>query len=340
MPMLDVFNDDAFSVTSMTARVNEGVYVPGQVSRLGVFAEEGVSTTSIAIEARDNELTLVAPSPRGGPGETSGRNRDKLRSFIIPHFQRDDTVMADEIQGRRAFGTETEVETVQTVVDRKAARHARALDATLEHQRVGALKGIVTDKTGAAMYNLYNEFGIVAPDPIFFDLGTAATSVRTKCYDLKMVMEDALEDEYDAIHALVGSDFWIELIEHKAVKETYLNTIQASELRGDPAVDQFEFGGIVWHRYRTGRKAKAANGNAPFIAADKARFFFTGVPDLFVTRYAPADYIETVNTDGLPRYAKIIPMKNDKGVELEVQMNAVNLCTRPGTLFEGSSAAA
>jgi hypothetical protein len=339
MPMLDVFNDDAFSVTSMTARVNEGVYVPGQVGRLGVFAEEGVSTTSIAIEARDNELTLVAPSPRGGPGETAGRNHDKLRSFIIPHFQRDDTVMADEIQGRRAFGTETEVETVQTVVDRKAARHVRALDATLEHQRIGALKGIVTNKSGATMYDLYNEFGIAAPTAVDFALATDTTKVRTKCYELKTRMEDALEDTYDAIHALVGSDFWIKLIEHKSVKEAYLNTIQAAELRGDPAVDQFEFGGIVWHRYRTGRKAKVANAEAPFIAADTARFFFTGVPDLFITRFAPADYIETVNTDGLPRYAKIIPMMNDKGVAMEVQTNAINLCTRPGTLFEGVVAA-
>ena len=37
MPMLDIFKDDAFSVVSLTASVNKGVYVPGQIGSLTRF---------------------------------------------------------------------------------------------------------------------------------------------------------------------------------------------------------------------------------------------------------------------------------------------------------------
>lgn len=337
MPTLDIFNDDAFSVSSLTAAVNKGVYVPGQIGSLGIFEEDGVSTTSIMVEERDGELSLVAETPRGAPGETAGSNRRSMRSFRVPHFQRDDTVMADEVQGVRSLGSETDVETVLGVVETKMAKHARALDLTMEHLRAGAIKGVVLNKQGGTLYNLFTEFGVTEPTAVNFALTTDATKVREKCYDLKMRMEDALEDAYDGIHAILGRTFWKNLIEHKSVKETYLNTQQAAELRGDPAVDSFEFGGIIWHRYRMGRKAKAANGDAAFVADGDARFVFSGVPELFITRYAPADYIETVNTLGIPRYAKQYEMPNGKGVSLEVQSNAISLCTRPGTLFRGTA---
>ena len=339
MPTLDIFNDDAFSMTSLTAKVNGGVYVPGQIGARGIFEEEGVDTTSILVESHDGELSLVAETPRGGPGETAGSNKRELRSFRVPHFQRDDSVMADEVQGVRAFGEETAVETVLGKVETKMAKHARALDLTAEKLRVGALTGRILNKAGGTIYNLFTEFDIAEPTAINFALDVDATKVRTKCYDLKMEMEDALEDEYSGIEAVVGREFWKSLIEHKTVKETYLNTLQAAELRGDPAVDMFEFGGIVWHRYRTGRKAKAANGAANLIGDDEARFFFTGVPELFITRFAPADYEETVNTIGLPRYAKQYAMPNGKGRHLEVQSNMISLCTRPGTLFKATRTA-
>jgi hypothetical protein len=58
MPSLDIFNDDAFSTSSLTARVNKGTYRPGQVSAAGIFEEDGVTTTSIFVEERDGKDNL------------------------------------------------------------------------------------------------------------------------------------------------------------------------------------------------------------------------------------------------------------------------------------------
>jgi hypothetical protein len=59
------------------------------------------------------------------------------------------------------------------------------------------------------------------------------------------------------------------------------------------------------------------------------------VPGLFRTAYAPADYVETVNTLGRQMYAKQYEMANGKGIHIDTQMNALNYCTRPKALIKG-----
>jgi len=54
-----------------------------------------------------------------------------------------------------------------------------------------------------------------------------------------------------------------------------------------------------------------------------------GKPGLFLTRFAPANYNETVNTKGLPYYVKSKAKDFDKGVDMEGQSNPMNLCTSP-----------
>jgi hypothetical protein len=61
------------------------------------------------------------------------------------------------------------------------------------------------------------------------------------------------------------------------------------------------------------------------------------MPNLFKTFLAPADYIEPVNTLGLPRYAKATPSHNNKSVRLEMQANPLSLCERPARPDKGSA---
>jgi len=86
------------------------------------------------------------------------------------------------------------------------------------------------------------------------------------------------------------------------------------------------------HFVRADPLLAAVVGNVPFIAPDEAQFFPTGAPECFIEAYAPAPYLETVNTLALPRYAKQETMDFDKRVMIEAQQNWLPLCTRPGVL--------
>lgn len=330
MPSMDIFNDDAFSVVSLTAAINKEKYRPGQIGATGIFTEDGVTTTVVYIEDRDGILGLVEPSQRGGPGETTSDENRRLVPFAVPHYQRDDAVLADEVQNVRAFGSESETETVENRVNRKLARHGQDLMMTLEHQRIGAIKGVVTSKSGAVLENLYTRFGISTPAAVSLELDVTSTDVGTIVDGVRFSIEDSLDSAYDGLHAFTGRDLHAALWRHASVKETLLSHAGAEKLRM-AVPDVFEFGGITWERYRTGAAASADAG-APYIAANEARVVPTGVPDLFLTRFAPADYEETVNTMGLPLYAKQFAMPNGKGRNIEAQMNAISICTRPGVL--------
>ena len=68
----------------------------------------------------------------------------------------------------------------------------------------------------------------------------------------------------------------------------------------------------------------------------KAYFFPVGVPGLFRQSNAPADFVETANTIGLPRYAKqAVDQQFARWVMLHVQSNPLPICARPRVLIKG-----
>lgn len=334
--MLDIFNNDAFSVTSLTDFVNSLKYRPGRIGEMGLFDATAITTTSIAIERIGDVLQLVKPTPRGGPGETRDMPKRTMLNLSVPHFQRDWAVMADQVQGVRAKGSETELQTVQQVVGETIAAQTSDMDLTEEHARLGAVTGIVT-YADASTLNLFTAFGVTEETEVDFDLDNATPAdgaLRKAAVTMIRKMKAKLGAvPFASIHSFVGDTFFDQLLQHKEVRDTYKGWSEAQILRESyigpnrSANPTFEFGGIVWENY--GEIA----GEGVGIAATKARFFPVGVPGLFRTYHAPADYIETVNTLGDRLYAKQWAMPNDKGINGELQMNALQICTRPAVLM-------
>ena len=79
-----------------------------------------------------------------------------------------------------------------------------------------------------------------------------------------------------------------------------------------------------------------ASGLGFGVPTDKAYFYPEGVEGLFEIYFAPADTFETVNTLGLPLYARMIPDRDrDEWVRLEIESNPLPICTRPQVLRAG-----
>lgn len=323
MAEIAIFEDDAFSVSSLTAAINDQEYLPGRISGLNLFREEGISTLTVQIEKDGETLALVPAGERGTSGLVVAGSRRQLIPFNTVHLPERFTIKADEIQGIRAFGTRSELQAVQDVVNKRLAKARRQLDATHEFQRMGALNGQVLDADGKTiLLDIYKTFG-VQRQKMSMGLNSPDTELRVKCGEALDMQEDALGSiTSTGSRAFCGKNYWNKLIVHRSVKETYLNSQQAAALRGD-ARESFEFGGIVWERYR-GKIAGVS-----FVHDDKALLIPEGVPELYISSFAPADYMETVNTQGLPYYSKIEPLPFNKGVAGEAQSNPLHLCTRP-----------
>lgn len=332
--VLDVFKQDAFGVIALTDAVNKVPFVPGRAGQVIPWDEQGVSTTVIMIEEVDGTLQIINPSPRGGPGATSAKQKRTARNLTIPHYEHNDAIMADEVQGVRAFGQESQVQTVQGLVNTRLAQHVQwKLDPTLEYQRVGAVKGTIVNGDGSTLYNLFTEFGVTQETELNFEVdvdGSATGYIRKKCAEaIRLIATNLGGVPFTGVYAFCGDQFFDELVNNPEVVRTYLNQQEAAQLRGNLVYQTLDFGGIRFENYR------GAIGATPIIATDKCHIFPVGVAGLWRTIYAPADYIETVNTIGLPRYSRQYDMPNGKGVNLDSQMNALSYCTRPKALLQG-----
>ncbi|MCA1419486.1 major capsid protein [Bradyrhizobium sp. BRP23] len=336
--MLDVFHTDAFTIVSLTDAINKMQFVPGYLGSLGLFTESSINTTAVAVEEQNGILRLVPPTPRGAPGVTIDKTKRALRLLSVPHFEVNDAVMAEEVQNIRPFGEETGEEAVMAKVAERMQTAGQSFEATMEYSRVGAILGIVTYADGSTL-NLYNEFGVAGPPAdIDFNLDAAAPApgiLRQQCAAVIRTMANSLGGTpLLGVGAICGDQFYDGLIAHPEVRQTYLNTQAAAELRqgyvnGGLTFGSFPFGGIEWTNYR------GSVGGTPFVDTAHAYFYPIGVPGMFKTVFAPADYIETVNTLGKPRYVKQYDMPNGKGVHLDTQQNALNYCTRPSALLRG-----
>lgn len=323
MADIAIFQDDAFGVAALTAAINEQEYVPGRLAALGLFAEEGVSTLTVQIEKDGDKLALVPAGERGTSGLVVNDSKRVLIPFNTVHLPQRFTILADAIQGIRAFGTQTELQAVQDVVNARLLKARRQLDATHEFHRMGAVNGKVLDADGSAvLLDIYDRFG-VERQGMSMQLTDPKSLVQAQCVEALDMQEDALGNvTTTGSRAFCGKTFWKELIGHASVVDTYKGSQQAASLRGDGR-EAFEFGGITWERYR------GKVGGVAFIADDEARLVPEGVPEMFLSVYAPADYMETVNTQGLPYYSKLELLPFAKGVAGEAQSNPLHICTRP-----------
>lgn len=329
MASLDIFNGDAFSVTSLTKAINDTVHQPTRIGDLGWFSEEPISTTSVFIERKGTTLSLVPAQPRGAPGRPESNDKSKLIPFSTVHLPQRATVRADEVQNVRAFGSETEVETVQNLLNTKLGKLRRNIDVTIEYQRLGALKGKVMDADGTSeLLDIYTGLGIVKPADFDMGLETSGTKVKQKIVAVKRLIEDALGGlSYRNARVICSASFFDTLVGHDAVVKAYELWMDGKFAREDQrAQGGFFFGDVFWEEYR------GNVGGIPFIEDGAAYMVPEGVPDLFTTYFAPADYMETVNTMGLPYYAKQELMAFGKGVEVEAQSNPLCMCTRPDVI--------
>lgn len=335
MATLDIFNQDAFSLRSMTKAINK---IPPRFSYLGqipgLFEEVGSSTTNVMIEENEGKLALIPDSKRGTRGVSAAREKRKVRSFICGHKQVNDEVLADQVLGVRMFGSETEMDNVSRVVAERLQYAADSLDVTLEFMRLGAVKGIIMepDETGAIVEtrNLFEEFEQQQYKQTWnVSSTTSEGAIKKKCNQLiRRTIQTIGGDPVREFHILCGDDLFDAIENSLEVREANKWRNNSDFLVDSHAYRYFEYGGIKFVNYQ------GYVGSTQFIDAKKGYLLPIGVPNMFVVNYGPADYNESVGTVGIKYYAKQERLRFDKGIEIEAQTNPLVLCTRPAALCE------
>jgi hypothetical protein len=175
-PFSNPFNGAAFNMMALTDAINILPNNYGRAESLGIFRTKAVRFRHIAVEERNGVLNLLPTQLPGSPATVGIRGKRAVRSFTIPHIPHEDVVLPEEIQGIRAFGAETELMSISDVLTDHLQNMRNKHAITLEHLRMGALKGKILDADGSVLLDLFSEFGI-AEKTINFALSTATTDV-------------------------------------------------------------------------------------------------------------------------------------------------------------------
>ncbi len=330
--MNNPFNNPAFSMVSLTTAINLIPNRYGRLEDMKLFPEKPVRFRQIIVEEKHGVLNLLPTRTPGAPASVALNDKRSVRSFVVPHIPHNDIVLPEEVQGLRAFGSETDIESISDVLAEHLETMRNKHAITLEHLRIGALKGVILDADGSVLVDLFSEFGIT-PFVVNFALGTAGTNVKGKCLDVARHIEDNLMGEFmKNVHCLCSPEFFDQLTSHPKVEEAYARWQDGAALINDMRAD-FQYGGITFEEYR-GHATNSDGVNRKFIEPGEAHAFPYGTIDTFATYFSPADFNETVNTLGKPIYAKQAPRQFDRGTDLHTQSNPLPMCMRPGVLIK------
>ncbi len=365
--IIDIFSGDAFSVKELTDSINLFPNQYGMISGFNLFNHKGVSTTSVGVEINQGVLNLIQSKPRGSQANKNIRGKREMRFFEIPHFPLDDTIRPSDIQNVRAFGSADQAKTPETEIADRLAEMSKKHDITLEYLNAGAIAGQILDADGSVILDIFDQFN-VTENKVDFDLTNDDAELMEKTQEVWGLIEDNLDgDTLEGVAALCSPAFFKSLVTHPAVVNSF-KEYRANETRRTNILSQagnagagltgsaeqatdplrsdvrkgFFWQDIWWFEYRGKATFKQEDGDTAtrnFITPNTCRFLPIGTQDTFRSYSAPADWMETVNTVGLPKYAKIVPDQGGRWVELISESNPLPLCLRPKVLIKGARTA-
>lgn len=320
--------DDLFTLGTLTAAINRLPFQPSLIGSMNLFTESGVTTPFVLIEERQGKLVLVPMKDRNDAPNVSRTGKRRRRTFEVPHIPTTDVLLPDALAGVAAFGQQDVPAAQAAIINDRLQAMKNNLDVTREFHRMGAINGLILDADGTSViYDLYAEFGMNRKS-IQIDFSSPTTDVRKQCLDAKRASEKALGVAMGmGFKAVCDSDFFDALTGHESVKAAFANWQAAQDRLGGDNRAGFTFGGIEYIEYN------ASIGNVPFVPKGTARVFPTGA-GIFKMYNSPANYNETVNTLGIPMYAKSEPRKMGKGWDLEAQANPLAMNTSPDAVIE------
>lgn len=335
--ILNIFGDVAFSSTSLTQAINVVPNDYGRIRELGLFSNEPITTTTVAVQFENGTLNLLPTRERGAPSSLGMPTKRKAQAFSCFHIPHDDFVLADDVQNIIArTADDARLNAVQTLVNRKQIAMRRKHAITLEHMRMGALRGEILDNDGSSLLNLFTAFG-VTQKTIDFVLGTVGTNVGAKIDELTAYMEDNLLGEtMSGVHVLASPEWFAKFIGHATITDAWKYYDGAyNPLRNDVR-KKFVHRGVTFEEYRGSAQylnEDGTYGTRRFIPAGDAIAFPLGTQDTFSTYWAPADFIDTVNTMGEEIYVRTaVDPEFQRWVKLHSQSNPLPIVKRPGLL--------
>lgn len=316
---LDIFKNDAFSVTTLQRVVKNAPYIPTMLGSMGVFQPKPIQTKEVLLYEEDGNVRIIPVTERGSPDIQQIRDQGRLRALTTSRLSKKDTVRAGELLGvaNTALPESIRLRNAVELVNDRTQQLKTDLEATKELHRFGGLQGkLVTTREDGSSYviNFFTEYGIAEPSAVNINFSTTAEADLMMNFQELFLQPMLLSLKNRAtmntrIGALCGDGFWSKLMRHPAVREYYklqqqgaglalgaAGTVTAPNLWG-----HVYFAGIDWYHFR------GSTGGEIAVPTNDAIMFPIGAQDVFNVYWAPGETLLDVGEKGQPEYLYIQP---------------------------------
>lgn len=316
---MDIYRD-YFTREDLVKSLAQAEFQPGMLGEAGIFEVLPLSSTTLAIEvtAKDGKKVLT-PIARGAPRQQTKLDPDSVKTFTTQTFGDETTIHADEVLNARGRGPAAVKQLLEDRRQRAVTKLRGNMDTTHESLRMATLLSPSTP-----------EFGTQGTEQTIL-LATDTTKTRQEIFNkITKPVEAALDGlNYKGIRVYCSDGFWSDLIENKAIKDTYTNWADAAELRSG-LVKPFTFGDVEWVRYRGSSQIS--------VTANKAVVVPLGVDGFGMCGLAPNDTLESVGVGGLgqPYFMGSKEIRDSQGVkgwEISIQSHPRFVIGRPTATF-------
>lgn len=332
---------NAFEVVDMTMELQ---LIPNSWTLLNdsnLFSEEFLSTNTVTFEEQSQTLGLIGDQYRGAKPQANKDDNRKIRTYPVGHWPIVDAVKPEDIQGKRAYGSNDMAETEAAVIARKMERIRRNMDITLEVGRFSTLTSLnIYAPNGTIAGNFATDFGITQKS-VDFLFGSATTDVVAKVEEVIAHMQDNANtgDVITGVIAYCSPEFFAKLISHAKVQTAYQyftategQLIQRNRAGGSNGLYRsFQYGGILFQEVRT------VLAGQRLIPVGEVVFVPTGTSDTFVSYFGPMNRMDFVNTVAERAYLMSYRDPKGMGIDLDGEFNVTHVIRRPNLVVKGLS---
>jgi hypothetical protein len=332
---IEAIVNERFTAVQLSQAIEKRQNEYGMLNGMGLFGEVGIVDRHVKIETKDSSLQIIATSPIGTPAPADD-SPDNRNVRLLPTFRhaKKYTLLAEELQGVRRFGSDDEMESFDTKVLEKLDLIQREQRQTKEFLRWGALKGNVYDADGTTvLYNSYTAMG-ESQKTVEWDLNeTTGDPIQDGTNELLDYFEDeALGEMITGAVVLCSPGYHDKLMKNTAFRDAYKYFSGQPNPHRDTLRRPFEFKDLIYVRHRGKCTFKKSDGTLvthQFIPDNEAIAVPLGTAETFRTFFSPGEFIEAVNTIGQEIYVKPKLMDLDMGLELHAFSYPLNIVTKP-----------
>jgi hypothetical protein len=314
---LDIFRNDAFSVTSLQRTVDNTPFIPTMLGDMAIFDSKPIMTREVLLYEKDGNVRLIPVTEIGSPDVMQIRDVGRMRALSTVRLAKMDSVRAGELLSvaDTAIPETIRLRNAITLVAERTAALKQDMAATKELHRLGAIQGKLLDADGTTViYDYFAQYGISTPATISVNFSTTAEADLMMFFQENVYRPMALSLQNRAtpggfrIAALVGDTFWGRLMRHPGFRNIYIYMQQAKELAraANPLVqpnawETVDFAGVTWINYRGSTAGDIA------IPTNDAIFFPVGATDVFQVYWGPGETLKDVGQKGKPECLYIQP---------------------------------